>query len=246
MARFVLIALFASLLALPATAQDAPAPGSGAAGGDAAATMTDAQKVSYAIGLDIGTNFKQQGIEVDAATLAQGVTDAISGATPKLTQEQMQEVMMALQQSLQAKRMQQMRDAGAKNIELGNAYREANGKKDGVKTTESGLQYEVLTEGDGAKPGPTDTVKVHYTGSLIDGKVFDTSVQRGEPISFPLDGVIPGWTEGVQLMKKGAKYRFVIPPDLAYGEMGQPRAGIEPNSTLVFEVELLDIEKPAE
>lgn len=240
MARFALSALLVGTMALVAVAQDPPAA---ATGGSETSSMTDTQKVSYAIGLDIGTNFKQQGIDVDPATLAQGIADAISGAQPKLTQEQMQQVLMALQQSLRAKQIQQMRDAGAKNVEAGNAYRENNGKKQGVKTTASGLQYEVLQEGQGPKPGPTDTVKVHYTGSLIDGKVFDSSVQRGEPISFPLDDVIPGWTEGVQLMSKGAKYRFVIPPDLAYGEMGQPRAGIGPNATLIFEVELLDIEK---
>lgn len=127
------------------------------------------------------------------------------------------------------------------NEEYGKAFLDSNGRRQGVVTTPSGLQYEVLTEGKGDKPAATDTVTVHYTGTLLDGSVFDSSVERGEPATFPLSAVIPGWTEGVQLMSKGAKYRFYIPSDLAYGMQGTPGGPIGPNATLIFDVELLEI-----
>lgn len=248
MARFALafglvgVALLA-LLVTPTRAQEpaaVPAPAPAAGDGDLA---TDMQKASYAIGLNIGSDMKAKGVEIDVKALSAGLADALGGVEPKLTPEQMQQAFTVFQQQMQAKQAKAMAEAGAKNIEAGKAYQAENGKKEGVTTTASGLQYEVLQAGDGPKPGPTDNVTVHYTGSLLDGTVFDSSVKRGEPASFSLDGVVPGWSEGVQLMNKGAKFRFVIPSDLAYGEQGAPRAGIGPNSTLIFEVELLDVKK---
>jgi FKBP-type peptidyl-prolyl cis-trans isomerase len=148
---------------------------------------------------------------------------------------------MELQKSAMAKAEEKQIAAAEKNLKAGEAFLAANAKKEGVKTTASGLQYKVIKAGTGASPKPTDIVKVHYTGTLVDGTVFDSSVQRGEPATFPVNGVIPGWTEALQLMKVGDKWQLVIPSKLAYGEQG-PRA-IGPNSTLIFDVELLGIEK---
>jgi FKBP-type peptidyl-prolyl cis-trans isomerase len=237
MARFshrIAVAAMTAMLTLPAVAHD-PA--------GEVDLSDDTRKASYAIGLNIGGGMKAQGVEVDLEALTAGLADALAGKEPRISPEQMQAAMMALQQKVQGQQMQRMREAGAKNAEDGKAYQDQNAKKEGVTTTASGLQYEVVQAGEGEKPGPTDIVTVHYTGTLIDGTVFDSSVRRGEPTSFPLDNVVPGWSEGVQLMNKGAKYRFVIPPDLAYGEQGAPGSPIGPNSTLIFEVELLDVKK---
>ena len=201
------------------------------------------QRASYSIGADIGNNFKRQGIEIDAKALAAGLADTIGGKT-QLTEAEMKEALNAFRSSMMEKMQAKQKEAGEKNVKDGEAYLAANAKKGGVKVTPSGLQYKVIKPGTGkVSPKATDTVKVHYHGTTIDGTVFDSSVERGEPVSFPLNGVIPGWTEGVQLMKEGDKFQFVIPSKLAYGEQG---AGgkIGPNSTLVFDVELLSIEKP--
>jgi FKBP-type peptidyl-prolyl cis-trans isomerase FklB len=222
-----------------ALAQD-PAPAAPPAAEEAAAPT--AADISYAIGTMIAGNLKEQGIEVDLAELTKGLADTLEGKQPRLDQAQVQQVMMAMQQQ-QMKAQQEKAAAGAaKNKEEGAAFLAKNGKEEGVVTTASGLQYKILKQGDGAKPAATDKVKVHYHGTLLSGKVFDSSVDRGEPISFPLDGVIKGWTEGVQLMPVGSKFKFFIPSDLAYGDQGAG-ADIGPGSTLVFEVELLEIEK---
>jgi FKBP-type peptidyl-prolyl cis-trans isomerase len=198
------------------------------------------QKTSYAIGLDIATSLKRQDIDVDAKALTAGIADGFAGK-PALTEEEQKTVIMELQKSAMAKAEEKQIAAAEKNLKAGEAFLAANAKKEGVKTTASGLQYKVIKAGTGASPKPTDIVKVHYTGTLVDGTVFDSSVQRGEPATFPVNGVIPGWTEALQLMKVGDKWQLVIPSKLAYGEQG-PRA-IGPNSTLIFDVELLGIEK---
>ena len=201
------------------------------------------QKSSYAIGMDIGSNFKRQELDIDAKVLAAGIADAIAGKT-QMTEAEAKAAINDIRTQMTAKMESKQKTDADKNVKDGEAFLAANAKKDGVKTTASGLQYKVLKPGDGKgkMPKATDTVKVHYHGTLLDGSVFDSSVERGEPISFPLNGVIPGWTEGLQLMKEGDKFQFVIPGKLAYGAQS-PSPKIGPNSTLVFDVELLAIEK---
>lgn len=216
---------------------------------------TDAQKQAYAIGASVGeflnkdlTDKKALGLELDQALLERGFNDALAGKS-KLDQEQIREVLTALDATARSKKEEQAKMAAEKNKEAGAKHLAENAKKEGVKVTESGLQYEVLREGEGKKPVATDTVKVHYKGTLLDGTEFDSSYARNEPTSFPLNRVISGWTEGLQLMNEGAKYKFTIPAELAYGERDLGK--IPANSTLVFEVELLEVgepkaEKPAE
>jgi FKBP-type peptidyl-prolyl cis-trans isomerase FklB len=194
-------------------------------------------KASYSIGLNIGTNFKKQNVELNPDALLAGVKDALSGKKPALNEQEVREVMNTWSKELQEKQ-KAMAD---KNGADGKKFLDDNKKKEGVKTTASGLQYKVLKEGNGPQPKATDTVTVDYKGTLIDGTEFDSSYKRGQPTTFPLNGVIKGWTEGLQLMKTGGKYQFFIPSDLAYG----PRAmgpDIAPNSTLIFEVELKNVQ----
>jgi FKBP-type peptidyl-prolyl cis-trans isomerase FklB len=198
------------------------------------------QKASYAIGAEIAANLKQQEIEVDPKALAAGVADALAGKM-KLTDAELKEVMNSFRTETMAKMETRQKAAGEKNLKEGEAFLTANAKKEGVKTTASGLQYKVSKSGTGKSPKATDSVKVHYHGTLIDGTVFDSSIERGMPITFPLNGVIPGWTEALQLMKEGDKWTLYIPSKLAYGERG-PGGKIGPNSTLIFEVELLSVE----
>lgn len=205
-------------------------------------------KISYFIGTQIGRDFQRNGIEVDLATFSQAVKDALEGKKEgKYTQpeleaamQQFQAAMMAKQQADMAKQQAEAAAAGPKNAAEGEKFLAENGKREGVTTTASGLQYEVVKKADGPKPAATDTVTVHYRGTLLNGKEFDSSYSRNEPTSFPLNGVIPGWTEGLQLMNVGSKFKFFIPSKLAYAERGAG-ADIGPNSTLVFEVELLSI-----
>lgn len=198
---------------------------------------TDAQKVSYAIGQQIGRQIKAQGMEVDVDVLGASIKDAIEGKESRLKPEEMQAAMMKSQEAAMAKQA----EASKANLEKGTKFLEENKAKPGIKTTASGLQYEVITEGKGKSPTEKDTVKVHYKGTLIDGTEFDSSYKRGEPAEFPLVGVIKGWTEGLQLMKVGGKNRLFVPSELAYGPQGRP--GIPGSSVLVFEVELLEITK---
>ena len=202
---------------------------------------TPKQRVSYSIGVDLGNNFKRQSIDIDPKVLAAGVADAIAGKTV-LTETEMREAMTKFQQEMMAKMQGGQKADGEKNLKAGEAFLAANATKDGVKTTASGLQYKIIKSGNGNAPKATDTVKTHYHGTLIDGTVFDSSVDRKEPATFPVNGVIPGWTEALQLMKEGDKWQLYVPSKLAYGEQG---AGgkIGPNSTLIFDVELLSIEK---
>lgn len=199
---------------------------------------------SYGIGYDMGKYVKQSlRVKLDDKAILEGFQDALSAKESKVTPEAMQAAMIAIQQELNASAEADAKAAGEKAQAAGKAYREENAKKPGVTTTASGLQIETLKEGTGATPAVTSTVKVHYTGMLTDGTVFDSSVKRGTPAEFPLNGVIKGWTEALQLMKVGGKSRLVLPPDIAYGAQGSPPT-IPPNATLVFEVELLDISQP--
>jgi len=197
-------------------------------------------KVSYSIGLDIGNTLKRQMIDVNADILSKGLKDGLTGTKPLMTEEQTKETMATLQKDMLAKQAAVKKEQGEKNAAEGKKFLEENKKKEGVKTTASGLQYKALKEGTGATPKATDTVKVNYRGTTIDGNEFDSSYKRGEPASFPVNRVIKGWTEGLQLMKVGSKYQFFVPADLAYGERGAG-ADIGPNATLIFDVELLDV-----
>ena len=205
-------------------------------------------KVSYAIGLNIGKSMKQDDVDLDPDMLLRGIKDALSGAKALLTDEQIGEVMGAFQKEMQSKRTEARKAAGEKAKAEGDAFLAENKKKEGVVTLPSGLQYKVIKSGLGkVKPKATDTVVTHYVGKLINGTEFDSSIKRGEPAEFQVGGVIPGWTEALQLMKAGDKWQIFVPAHLAYGEKGAGRS-IGPNATLIFEVELLEIKKeePAE
>ncbi len=199
-------------------------------------------KLSYSMGLDMGKYLHNIGEEIDYDRLILGLQGGFEGTEALLSIEEMQSVQKEFAEKMQAKQEAQMKAIQEKNLKAGEKFLAENKTKKGVIVTESGLQYEVIKEGNGATPGPEDTVKVHYKGTKLDGTVFDDSNKRGEPAIFGVTQVIPGWSEVLQLMKEGASYRVVIPSDLAYGEQGVPPM-IEPNSVLVFEVDLLSIEK---
>jgi FKBP-type peptidyl-prolyl cis-trans isomerase FklB len=202
--------------------------------------------VSYSIGVFMAQNLKQQGItELNDALLMRGLEDALKDKMPLLTQEQCGQVMNSFMQKQMAVRNAEGMKASAENKKAGSAFLAENKAKTGVVTTSSGLQYLVEKEGTGAKPTATDRVRVHYTGRLLDGKVFDSSVERGQPAEFGVNEVIKGWTEALQLMPVGSKWKLYIPSELAYGDRGAG-ADIKPGSTLVFDVELLDLVKPAQ
>lgn len=215
----------------------------GASGSSAAATKLNSEKdkISYTIGMDIANSLEPAKDEVDVDMIARAIKDAWAGREPALTEEQANETRSAFAEKMQAQQLAEMMAKARKNAEDGTKFLEENAKKEGVHTTESGLQYEVLTEGSGAKPGENAAVKVHYTGKLLDGTVFDDSTERSEPTTFTLAQVVPGWAEGIRLMSPGAKYRFWLPANLAYGEQGTPGGPIPPNATLQFDVELLEV-----
>ena len=193
-------------------------------------------KLSYAWGLAMGQQLQGMGVnDIDTESFADAVKAVFDRSEPKMPVEEAHKLINEYLQKLQGELEERAKEEGKK-------FLEANRQKDGVKETASGLQYVVEKEGEGAQPGSQDEVTVHYTGKLLDGTVFDSSVNRGEPATFPLNRVIPGWTEGVQLMKEGAKYTFFIPSDMAYGAQGVPNA-IPPHSTLIFEVELIKVVK---
>jgi FKBP-type peptidyl-prolyl cis-trans isomerase FklB len=201
---------------------------------------TDKQKFSYTAGYQIGQNLKRQNLDLDSKTFSQGVQDAITNAKPRLKPEEMQ----AAVQAQQKKDMDKQAAVAKKNLDAGQAFLEANKKKDGVVTLPSGLQYKVVTEGKGKQPKSTDTVVAHYRGTLINGTEFDSSYQRNEPATFPVGGVIKGWQEALPLMKEGSKWQVYIPSDLAYGPRGAG-AGIGPNEVLIFDIELLSVKEAA-
>jgi FKBP-type peptidyl-prolyl cis-trans isomerase len=208
-------------------------------GEDKPAQFKDSKdKFSYAIGLDFGMSFKRQNVDVNPDLVMSGIKDGIAGK-PQMTVEQIRDTMMAFQKDMQAKQA----EAGKKNEADANKFLADNKAKDGVKTTASGLEYKVLKEGNGGQPKSSDNVTVNYRGTLLDGTEFDSSYKRGEPLTFPVAGVIKGWTEALQLMKVGSKYQLFIPPNLAYGPES-PSPSIPPNSLLIFEVELMKVESP--
>lgn len=222
-------AALALCLAFPAFAAE-PAP----------KLATDAQKAAYSIGFNFGSSLSTEVPDIDAEALQRGLQDALKKKQPALTPEQRAEVMGKFQQTLMAQKQARMEASEKKNSEAAAKFMAENAKKPGVMALPSGLQYQVLTSGKGASPKATDRVKVHYTGTLLSGEVFDSSVKRGEPASFQVDQVIPGWTQALQKMKVGDKWKLFIPPELGYGKRGAG-AKIEPGMALVFEVELLEV-----
>ncbi|MBZ5504148.1 MAG: FKBP-type peptidyl-prolyl cis-trans isomerase [Acidobacteriia bacterium] len=209
--------------------------------GSVTALTTPKQKSSYAIGMNWGTGLHKQGIDVDSAALIQGMKDALAGSKTLLTEEEARAALMQLQSEMQAKQQEKAKQEGEAGKKEGDAFLAANKGKEGVVTLPSGLQYKILKAGTGAKPTAEDSVVCNYKGTLINGTEFDSSYKRGEPATFPVGGVIKGWTEALQLMPVGSKWQLFIPSDLAYGPRGTPGGPIGPNSTLIFEVELLSI-----
>jgi FKBP-type peptidyl-prolyl cis-trans isomerase FkpA len=248
MTRFVqktLVAALAASFAIGAIAQepaktDAAKPAAPAA----PAIKIDKNKISTMVGMDVGRGLTQIKDDIDIKVVEQALEATIKGEKTALTQEEALQVRQEFMKTLQAKRVAEQKTAADKNKKDGDAFLASNKSKSGVKATASGLQYMVEKEGTGAKPKATDTVKVNYLGTKIDGTKFDSSYDRGQPATFPLNGVIKGWSEGLQLMPVGSKYKLFVPSDLAYGENGPGQIG--PNATLIFEVELLEIEKASD
>ena len=199
-------------------------------------------KVSYVIGTQIGGNLKKQSIDVNPDILAKGIKDALSGGKTLLTEQETKETMAAFEKEMMVKHAAMMKTLGEKNKKEGEAFLADNKKKEGVTTLPSGLEYKVIKAGTGKKPKATDTVTVNYRGTLTDGTEFDSSYKRGQPATFAVTGVIPGWTEALQLMGEGAKWQVVVPPHLGYAERGAGST-IGPNATLIFEIELLSIQE---
>lgn len=208
------------------------------AGSEEVALESVEQKASYSIGVQLGSQFKTQQLELDVNALKAGLADVMDNQELRLSQEAQMEAIQAFQENEMKKKEAAFKVVAEANLKEGQEFLAENGKKDGIVTTESGLQYRVIEQGEGAKPTAEDMVTVHYRGTLIDGTEFDSSYARNEPVTFPVNGVIPGWTEALQLMNEGAKWELFIPAELAYGERGTP-GPIGPNATLLFEVELI-------
>src|SRR5438067_502373 len=226
--KYFIVVVSASLLVLPLFGQE-----------KSPQLKDQRDKVSYSIGMNIGFNLSKQKVDINPDILAAGIKDSIAGK-PQLTQDQVKDVMAQFEKDMEQKQKQ----AGEKNKADGAKFLEENKKKPGVKTTASGLEYKVEKEGSGPQPKPTDMVTVNYRGTLIDGTEFDSSYKRGQPATFPVTGVIKGWTEALQLMKVGSKYQVFVPSNLAYGERSVG-PDIAANATLIFDVELLDVKPPA-
>jgi FKBP-type peptidyl-prolyl cis-trans isomerase len=228
--------------AAPAAKAPPAAPGKAPAGqAPASAFKTQKEKLSYAIGMEMGKGVKTQGIDVDPAMLVQGLNDAISGGKPKMSEEELKQVITALQQDIRQKQTAVQQAAGAENKTKGDAFLAENVKKDGVVALPDGLQYKILTAGQGKKPAETDTVLCNYKGTFIDGTEFDSSTQAGKPVPFEVKNVIPGFKEVLQLMPVGSKWQVFIPSSLGYGDRGAGSV-IGPNATLIFEIELVSIQ----
>jgi FKBP-type peptidyl-prolyl cis-trans isomerase FklB len=196
--------------------------------------------VSYGVGSTLGRDFTAQAIDVDPAVLAQGIKDVVSGSKTLLSEEDAGKILVDYQKELTARQEAEAKVQSKANLAEGETFLTENGKKDGVVTLPSGLQYKIIKPGTGKKPGNKDKVTVHYRGTLVNGKEFDSSYKRNEPITFPVSGVIPGWTEALQMMQEGANWQLFIPAKLAYGERGAGSV-IGPNATLIFDVELLKV-----
>ncbi|ACV68616.1 FKBP-type peptidyl-prolyl cis-trans isomerase [Desulfohalobium retbaense] len=242
MQRWLMLCLVGGVVFLAACQQSAQETPQETTESAAVTLDTDQDKVSYGLGMDIGNKLKSQEFDLDPDLAAQGLKDALSGNETLMTPEEVQQSLQALQQRLLQEQQKKQQETAAKNAEAGRAFLEANKAKEGVQTTESGLQYKVVEKGDGPQPDADDVVTVHYTGKLVNGTVFDSSRERGKPATFPVNGVIPGWTEALQMMHEGAQWQVVLPADLAYGAR-QAGPQIGPNSTLVFDVELLEVQK---
>ena len=199
-------------------------------------------RISYTIGANIGQDFKMQKMDIDPDILLMGLNDSLSGKELKLSEEEMMQEIQAFQEKMQAQMVAEREEQAAKNTAEGEAFLAENANAEGVVVTESGLQYKVIEAGEGDSPGPNDVATVHYNGTLIDGTKFDSSYDRGQPATFPVSGVIAGWTEALQLMKPGAKWQLFIPSELAYGDRGAGQ-NIGPNAALIFDVELISVEK---
>ena len=234
--------------AKPATAaktSQTPAAKTGAAAAKTQAPLTlktQKEKASYAIGMNIGKNLKRDAVEIDPAVLSRGLRDALAGNKLLLTDDEAKAALTALQAEVRATEEAKLKAVALENKRAGDAFLAANKTKEGVVTLPSGLEYKIIKEGTGPKPTADDTVLCHYRGTLVDNTEFDSSYKRNEPLKIPVGGVIKGWTEAIQLMPVGSKWQLFIPSDLAYGERGAPGSPIGPNSTLIFEVELISIE----
>jgi FKBP-type peptidyl-prolyl cis-trans isomerase len=213
-----------------------------AAAQDAPALKDEKEKRSYALGTTLGQQLRQQNVEVDLDILLRGIKDVLSGAKAAMTEEEVRASLTQLQTEMQNKQMEKMKQLAEKNQKEGEAFLAANKSKEGVVALPSGLQYKIITAGTGKKPTADDTVVCHYRGTLIDGTEFDSSYKRNEPATFPLKGVIKGWTEALQLMPVGSKWQLFVPSSLGYGERGAGNQ-IGPNATLIFEVELISIKE---
>jgi FKBP-type peptidyl-prolyl cis-trans isomerase FklB len=211
---------------------------------DKALLTTEKEKVSYSMGVDIGKRLKQQSIDFDPDLFAKGIKDVYGGTETLLTDQEIKETLAAFQKTLIAKQTEMRKQQGQKNKSEGDTFLAGNKKKGGVITLPSGLQYTVIEEGTGKTPKATDTVVTNYRGTLVDGTEFDSSYKRGKPATFPVNGVIKGWTEALQLMKEGGKWKLFIPSDLAYGERGAGNI-IGPNATLIFDIELISVKEEA-
>jgi len=232
----------------PAAAKPATAAKTGASPTKTQAPLTlktQKEKASYAIGMNIGKNLKRDSVEIDPAVLSRALRDVLAGNKLLLTDEEAKAALTALQTEVRVKEEAKTKAAAVANKKTGEAFLAANKTKEGVVTLPSGLQYKIIKEGTGPKPTAEDTVLCHYRGTLVDNTEFDSSYKRGEPLKIPVGGVIKGWTEAIQLMPVGSKWQLYIPSDLAYGERGAPGSPIGPNSTLVFDVELIGIEPKA-
>lgn len=225
----------------PATAGAAKTTGSKPATAAAPALTTKKDKISYAIGADLGKKLKTSSIDVDPNILTRALKDTLTGAKVDMTDDEIRATLTDLTKDLQQKQVAAAKEASEKNRKAGEEFLAANKSKEGVMALPDGLQYKILTPGNGPKPTASDTVVCNYKGTLIDGKEFDSSYKRGQPATFPVSGVIKGWTEALQMMPVGSKWQLFIPPDLAYGDR-QAGADITPGSTLVFEVELMSIQ----
>jgi FKBP-type peptidyl-prolyl cis-trans isomerase FklB len=208
--------------------------------GETPALKDGKEKISYSIGYQIGGDFKRQGVELDTDLLVKGVRDAAGGAEPRMPQQEMRKTLVDLKKKVEADERKRRTEKAGKSRAEGEAFLAANGKKEGVVTLPSGLQYKELAAGKGKSPNPTDNVTVHYRGTLVDGTEFDSSYQRNAPATFGVDRVIPGWKEALPMMKEGAKWQLFVPSKLAYGEQGSG-SKIPPNSALLFEVELISV-----